>query len=1376
VGGDNGPQPTTTTSRPLTLTTLPPQLGQAGDTLLGQTTNNNTNTHTSADPPRTTLPAHRGGSAADNDRDMNNNELDCALARLIPNVTALPATCTIDICNPNTPLATALSTRGGTTILLPMWFRHHWVLGALRGNTLDVWDSAPSPLVKDDILAFASTLAQRLGVSLRVRGRATARQPWGTRQCGTHAIVRAVLLSLDLNCALPAETVVDFGLLRGILPTSPSTTTLPIAALLASVSHPNHIDAAANNNHIPPFQAASIRECLRPSKEKNLFLLAYHTSPGALPNDWLWGLATVLRVSYASTQVSWKALTPDAAAKTLTLPSSELHIFALAAIKPASVEWDRHTPAAINDTASPSRTLRVNSPSYSQVAASIPRVSSPSLTRFESTTRDSSPAPARLGSTPPATVVARSLSHVSATPTTEVRHAPLPPPTPTVRVGVPPSSMSPLPPPVTTTARTTATRAAAQSATTFLARSPVTGAPTPSVPVAPTPPATAIRQLDQALTLLSSRVLDIADCFPHKHPSQFKGRDLTGLEILDAGNPDIPPLALKAIQKETAAAHRGLLKKCASLPRDLHNAPLDEALLEWLCRERQRLNWTYSTLSTKMASLAGALRLLPLYTRGHPSIHMAASVIWSQASKACGQLEKLTPPKRAAPASWADVEAILLREHHSKASLAVLLAWITCGRVADVLRLRPHEVSVGTARITITFRDNKTRSTYTVVTAVPPSPHLGKLAATIEAGRLDRAIFHDVQSTSVARAMKAQKDTLTQHSLRRGALQTLANSGVPVKDLMFFSGHKTVESLMSYLDDGVAAPGMAEHAAQAAVLVGGGVDESFNPAPCPSYHETQTCFPPKHNTRASPRPPLHMKPVSHMSMEKLLQLDMGDDTRAYLLQALRWTQDASIYQNAIEEGRSTRLGFKAPSFTDHEMEQMAASKFGPHKRTPGCKTFPVFGFPVLQQKAGKDVIRPIWEPAINDAIGDHAAQPLHLPRRHTVLEHSTPSSRLAHIWCQLDGVSCFDQVPLAPEVRHFFTFVWDGQLQSLLSLPMGFRRAVELACAILWALLDFPRPSEVRVDSYVDNVRFGGPTGPTADAVITFVARAQFCNYQLDHTPTTHQQVLAISPRVDTFLGVEYDYDAQTRRLPQKAINKLRLVQHAPATLTHRQLACLVGLATWTGAILDFSWPKCWHLFRRYASCAIAWTPSASITLSAVEHSELHNIIHYCLRNKPVAILAPPPPPVDMVLMTDASKTGWGALGGRPGDAPTTFSGQWAKFIGSSVLAEPEGAWAALQALGAAHRPQHVRLLTDHQPLVFAAAKKRATAWAYNALLARLATLPFHVSLGFIPGSANPADAPSRGVAITPADIAAFQRHVPTVASSPSSNIPRFMT
>jgi hypothetical protein len=664
---------------------------------------------------------------------------------------------------------------------------------------------------------------------------------------------------------------------------------------------------------------------------------------------------------------------------------------------------------------------------------------------------------------------------------------------------------------------------------------------------------------------------------------------------------------------------------------------------------QKKRKWLYSTLSTKIASLAGALRLLPLYTDNHPAIHMSLSTIWGQAAKASAQAEKLTAPRRAAPASWSDVAAILVREKHSRASIAILLAWLTCGRVADVLRLKPNDIIIGAERLTVTFRDTKTRNTYTVATALPPAQHITIFTDVIESATYARPVFHDNLKAQISRALKAQRPALTQHSLRRGAIQTLAKSGVSAKHLLNFSGHKTMASLLTYLDDGITAPGLDLQTAQARVLVGGGSNddpsEAPPPAPPPSTNEVFTCFP---NPDSEKRPPIHMKPVTHMSLERLRALPMGDDTRDYLEKALRWLDDPEMYTSALDHGAPIRSKYKAPAFTDTEMRQMLGIKFGPlPKQPPHVRPRPVYGFPVLQHKAGKTVLRPIWEPAVNDAVADLRAQELHLPRRDTVLEDSLPSSKEKHIWCQLDGVSCFDQVPLGEAIRHFFTFVWDGDLQSLLSLPMGFRRAVEVACAILWALLDFPRPACVRVNSYVDNARFGGPAELTAAAVLTFVSRCKACNYQLDHSPSTIDEVHALSPTSDTFLGVLYNYKDSTRCLPPKAIVKLRAIQSATRELTHRQLACVIGLISWCGTILDYAWHSCWHLLRRYASCAIGWVPTQRITLTPKEWQELQHILSVCLRNSPVPIKAPPPPPVDMVLITDASKTGWGALAGR---------------------------------------------------------------------------------------------------------------------------------
>lgn len=1291
-------------------------------------TTNNTNNTTYTGPTGDTLSATNTTTNNNNNtpnRDMASDVLDLAL-RSLPSVTALTSTCSIDLADDLIPLPIALRNSSLRTLALPLWFRHHWVLGSLHDDVLDIWDSAPSPHVKSDIIAFTRLLALRIGRPLRVRGRLAARQPYGSKQCGLHTVVRALLSSLGLSALLPNEPVVDWDALRSVLPSSSTSDPTPFtSAALVAAARPSQIPAAVTDRHIPHLADQDIRSTLLAAKTNHRFLVARHASRTANPSSWAWGTFTIRSHKRSTASGLWTPLLASTESTTLVTFPSQLFVFALAPLQTAPITWDIMTSDLTTDTPAPSRS-----------ADRTPSVSQPPTTT------------ARLGDTTSTTTILR--------PATEARRVPATSPT-RLRSASPeftPRAPSPAPTAPTDTR----------------SQSHVSATPDAHRPVGTN---------EETLNLLPAEVLLAASRFPQDCPSQLQGKDVTNLIVLDAEDAHVPSLALRALAPATASNHRQLLRGLAFLPRDLHDVALDKALVEWQCRLMKFKGWEYSTLHTRLASIAGALRLLPLYAKDRASIHMASSVVWSQASKAAAQKQRLTLPRRATPANWSDVTGILSRENHSPTSLAILLAWLTCGRMADVLRLKPTDIAPGAEYITVTFRDTKTRNPYTVATALPPATNLQPLLDLIEGAKLTSPLFK-TSAPAVARALKAERQALTQHSLRRGALQTLARALVPSTALIHFSGHKTVASLLAYLDDGAVAPENPARAIQARILIGSGTDDDYTPLPPPSLNEIHACFPNARATEPPPRPPIHMKKVNHMDLDALLLLPMGDDTRRYLKAALRWVNDPALFEAALARDLPVRRKYKAAAFTESELEAMENYKFASAaaSRPPGdtSPAFPVYGFTVEQQKAGRSVLRPIWEPTVNDAVADFAAQPLHLPTRATVLQHSTPSSAAPHIWCQLDGVSCFDQVPLHPSIRRFFTFVWRGTLQELLSLPMGFRRAVEVACAILWALLDFPRPSTVSTDSYVDNARFGGPTEEVVEAVLTFVRRAASVGYQLDHNPTTRAEVLAVSPTVDTFLGVCYDYAAQTRCISAKTLAKISAVGQPSTSLTHRQLACLIGLATWAGGIIEYPWHQAWHLLRRYAACAIAWCPRRRVTLSPKEHAELRLLLDTCRRNKPVPILTPPPPPVDLLLITDASKTGWGALAGSPGSTPTTLAGQWTKLLGSSVTAEPEGAWEALKAIQSSNQPKHVRLLTDHQPLVFAAHSGRAHAWSYNALLSRLATLPFHVSLAFLPGDQNPADAPSRGVALTDKDIEAFRSHVPSVHCRPPEHKPRFMT
>lgn len=1248
---------------------------------------------------------------------MTDAEIDAALQAL-PSVHHLSATCSIDICDHNTPLPLPLRSASSTTLVLPLWFRKHWVLGTLKQDVLDVWDSAPSDLIKKDLSTFANSMAERIGRPIQIRGRLAARQPYGSRQCGIHIIVRALMSSLGIQSLLPNEPVVDWAALRPSLPRTSSDDPAPFtSAALVAITAPNQVYRACNNQHIPHIDDDYIKTTLCAGQTNHRFLVARHPASSAKPAQWLWGIATITRHKRASCVLSWLPLLAQSSTATeVTLPSASYFVFALSPLRPAPVTWDTHTIEALEPSISP--TLHIGSQSRSpspratpSVARSIPAAETLPLRQ---------PSPRALSSAPP--------PDLSRSPSTNASRS----------VSHPPRQSSPPPRP-----QTEAPHRREEASVSH---------------VSATPHDTPHPHTDETSTLLPAEVINAANRYDQQHPHNFIGRDITSFHVLEAAETTVPELALRALAPATAANHRQLLRNFVNLPRDLHSVSIDKALIEWQCRLKKQNDWSYSTLHTRLASIAGALRLLPLYVRNQPSIHMSSSIIWTQALKAAAQKQTTSTKRRATPAAWLQVKDILDRENCNPASLAILTAWLTCGRMADVLRLRANDMSFGSEYLRVTFRDNKTRSPYTVATALPPAPYLAKMTDFVESTKFGSKIF-TCNAPAVARTLKAQAAGLTQHSLRRGALQTLAAAGVPAAHLLHFSGHKSVASLLAYLDDGAVAPENPERAIQARILIGGGIDaDEFTPLPPPSYNEVAACF----NKGPQPRPPLHMKKVKHLSIEALLHLDMQEDTRAYLKAALRWVQDPEIFEEALAQGLPLRRVHKNPSFTDSELEQMQNYKFA--AAASDLSTLPVYGFPVTQFKKGREVLRPIWEPTVNDAVDSHRAQPLHLPTRARVLQDSTPSSPSKHIWCQLDGVSCFDQVPLHPSIRKYFTFFWDGQLQELQSLPMGFRRAVEVACAILWALLDFPRPASVKVTSYVDNARFGGPVEETAAAVLTFVERAQLVGYQLDIAPDSVAAVLAASPPKDTFLGIQFDYVKQTRSLPPKTMEKLRIIGCQHHTVTHRQLACIVGLTTWCGTILSYKWHAAWHLLRRYAQVAVSWSPCSRITLSPTEAAELHDLISFCIRNKPVPIIVPAPPPVDIIMATDASKTGWGALAGPPGSSPIILSGQWEEFVGSSVVAEPEGAWQALLALQQTCSPSHVRLLTDHQPLVFAADSGRAAAWSYNALLRRLSSLPFHVSLQFLPGLDNPADAPSRGLPVSPSDLAAF-------SSIPASDI-----
>ena len=91
----------------------------------------------------------------------------------------------------------------------------------------------------------------------------------------------------------------------------------------------------------------------------------------------------------------------------------------------------------------------------------------------------------------------------------------------------------------------------------------------------------------------------------------------------------------------------------------------------------------------------------------------------------------------------------------------------------------------------------------------------------------------------------------------------------------------------------------------------------------------------------------------------------------------------------------------------------------------------------------------------------------------------------------------------------------------------------------------------------------------------------------------------------------------------------------------------------------------------------------------------------------------------------------------------------------SSVSAEPRAAWLSLCRFAQPHW-RKVVIWTDHRPLVDTATRGHAKTYQYNWFLAKVQQVfgeKLVVEVRFVPGEENPADEPSRGIAVSPTKV-----------------------
>ncbi len=187
-------------------------------------------------------------------------------------------------------------------------------------------------------------------------------------------------------------------------------------------------------------------------------------------------------------------------------------------------------------------------------------------------------------------------------------------------------------------------------------------------------------------------------------------------------------------------------------------------------------------MARSMASLQGALRLLPAYRNRSKGVKLPESMVWSLAMRAANGRAKAEIPNQAQACTYEQVRRAVQQTASLPVRVAMILTWSVCGRVGDILKLHRTDIIIpargpattGAQPIAVTFRRGKTchtRGPYTVHTTICEE-HLRLVQKWL--GERRAWVFpREVKTGCVTTALRAVDPSLECRSMRRGSLQTL---------------------------------------------------------------------------------------------------------------------------------------------------------------------------------------------------------------------------------------------------------------------------------------------------------------------------------------------------------------------------------------------------------------------------------------------------------------------------------------------------------------------------------------------------------------------------------------------------------------------------
>ena len=516
--------------------------------------------------------------------------------------------------------------------------------------------------------------------------------------------------------------------------------------------------------------------------------------------------------------------------------------------------------------------------------------------------------------------------------------------------------------------------------------------------------------------------------------------------------------------------------------------------------------------------------------------------------------------------------------------------------------------------------------------------------------------------------------------------------------------------------------------------------------------------------------PLHLKdvaPVDQKLISELLVMDLS--LKEAWSKSLRWIQEKP---EGVERGHTVEA-----QLTTEGVARMC--RIGHAEETTADQVMSTVNvFPVEERAKERERVIKHTKP-FNERYGRDTLLGLKLLRAKDLVG----TVHDGKFCITLDFSAWFDQHLIAKDVRPWFCFFFEGKWYRLCRLPMGMRQAVDIADTATRIIASFPVPAGVRVDTYVDNIRF---LGNCMDDVITaateFVRRAHHVNATINEVcPSLKEDVSKIKEAMTKivvtageFLGIHFDYDTKLVKVGTKALLKLAALKEVfdNGECTHRNLLAIFGVLFF--ALQATGAHACcrYYALKEYsdASKLLQRDPGRLESLWKCSPSRLVHIkkwIEDVLKNEPVMVARKVAvSDADFIIVVDASGWGWGALlvNQRTGAIRTWNERCNNGWTGArkSAWSEPEGAKRAILHFFPEGTAHSIGVLSDSSTAVGAYTKGHSMKFEVNRAIVDFesAFKSWNVRWYHIAGVLNCADGESRGTKIRAEDLEATAQQV----------------